>query len=137
MKEINAYLTFGGNCREAMQFYAKCTGGELFVMTFAEAPGNFPPEAKNLVMHAAIKKGDALIMASDAMPGMPLNIGNNVWVAIKCESADEVNRLYAAFSEGGQAVMPPGETFWAARFAMCTDKFSINWMFNFEKPRTA
>ena len=29
MKEINTYLTFDGNCREAMEFYKQCLGAEL------------------------------------------------------------------------------------------------------------
>ena len=34
MKEINAYLIFNGNCREAMTFYQKCLGAELQLITF-------------------------------------------------------------------------------------------------------
>ena len=135
MKEMNAYLTFDGTCREAMKFYAKCTGGELNLMTFSEAPGNFPAEAKDRIMHARLAKGGAVIMASDSMPGQPHIVGNYVWVAIKCESAEETEKLFAAFSENGKVVMPVGETFWAVRFGMLTDQFGVNWMFNFEKPR--
>jgi PhnB protein len=135
MKEMNAYLIFDGNCREAMNFYAKCTGAELHLMPFSEAPGNFPPEAKDRIIHARLAKGDAVIMASDTMPGHPFIVGNNVWVSINCESAEEAEKLFAAFSENGKIVMPIGETFWAARFGMLTDQFGVNWMFNFEKPR--
>jgi PhnB protein len=135
MKEMNAYLTFDGSCREAMKFYAKCTGGELQLMPFSDAPGNFPPEAKDKIMHARLAKGGAMIMASDAMPGHPHIVGNNVWVSINCESAEEAEKLFTAFSENGKIVMPIGETFWAVRFGMLTDQFGVNWMFNFEKPR--
>jgi PhnB protein len=24
--------------------------------------------------------------------------------------------------------------FWGAKFGMCTDKFGVNWMFNYDKP---
>ena len=36
MTQINAYLTFNGNCREAMQFYTDCLGGELYLQTIGE-----------------------------------------------------------------------------------------------------
>ncbi|MGH8248688.1 MAG: hypothetical protein ACREUU_19945 [Gammaproteobacteria bacterium] len=39
MKDINAYLIFKGNCREAMTFYGKCFGAELHLATFADMPG--------------------------------------------------------------------------------------------------
>jgi PhnB protein len=74
-------------------------------------------------------------MASDAVPGMTYQSGNNFWVAIKCESVEETDRLFTAFSENAKIVMPQ-ETFWAARFGMLTDQFGVNWMFNFEKTRT-
>jgi len=45
MKAIVAYLNFDGNCREAMKFYQRCLGGELSIMPFSEAPGDFPKEA--------------------------------------------------------------------------------------------
>jgi PhnB protein len=32
MTEINPYLNFNGSCREAMNFYKECLGGELTLM---------------------------------------------------------------------------------------------------------
>ena len=138
MKEINAYLTFDGNCREAMKFYEKCLGAELHMMPFSEMPkGQFevPPEAKDRIMHAKLTKGAAVLMASDAMPGMPFQKGNNFSVAISCESVDEIERLFSAFSEKGKVTMPLQDTFWGARFGMITDQFGIQWMFDLEKPK--
>ncbi len=135
MKEINVYLTFDGNCREAMKFYATCLGGELFMMPFSEAPMELPKEAKDRIMHARLTRGSAVLMASDTMPGMPLQQGNNFSVSVQCESAQEVERLHAALGERGKVTMPPQETFWAVRFGMLTDRFGINWMFNSEKAR--
>ena len=47
----------------------------------------------------------------------------------------ETEKLFAAFSENAKIVMPAGETFWVVRCGMLTDKFGVNWMFSFEKPR--
>jgi PhnB protein len=133
MKEIAAYLTFNGNCRAAMEFYQKCLGAKLDMMPFSKAPMKVPEGAENLIIHARLVKGDAVLMASDSMPGMPFHPGNNFWVAMKCESTEETDKLFTAFSENGKVVMPVQETFWAARFGMLTDQFGVNWMFNFEK----
>ena len=38
MTQINSYLTFSGNCREAMTFYRECLGGELYFQTIGESP---------------------------------------------------------------------------------------------------
>jgi PhnB protein len=134
MKEINAYLTFNGNCREAMTFYAKCLGAELQTMPFSEMPGNAPKEAGNRLAHARITKGAAVLMASDNLPGMAFQAGNNFSVSLTCESTQEVDTLFAALSENGSVKMAPQETFWAERYSMFTDQFGIHWMLNLSKP---
>lgn len=135
MKEITTYVTFNGNCREAMSFYQQCLGAELQMMKFSESPMECPPAAKDRIMHAKLTKGPAELMASDAMPGMDLREGNNFSVALGCESAEEIEKLFAALGQGGKVTMPLQDTFWGARFGMLTDKFGINWMFNFDKPK--
>jgi PhnB protein len=135
MKDVNCYLVFDGNCREAFDFYKKCFGGELFAMKFSDAPeGSAPKGAGDRLMHAALRNGSALLMASDTMPGMPFQKGNNFSVTITCESNEEVDRYCKLISENGKVTMEPQETFWAKRFAGCTDQFGVNWMFNHEKP---
>jgi PhnB protein len=134
MKELTTYLTFDGNCREAMKFYAKCLGAELELMSFSDAPMEVPKESKDRIMHAKLTKGSAVLMASDTMPGMPFQQGNNFSIAVSCESAQETERLFTAFGENGKVTMVLHETFWAARFGMLTDQFGINWMFNLDKP---
>ena len=140
MKEITTYLTFDGNCRQAMSFYEKCLGAELYMMTFSEAPCDLPPagkEAKDRIMHARLSKGQAALMASDTLPGMPFEQGNNFSISINCESLQELEKFFAAFGENGKVTMPLHDTFWGARFGMLTDQFGVNWMFNFEKPKQA
>src|SRR5437879_10168861 len=103
MKAIVTYLNFDGNCREAMKFYQRCLGGELSIMPFSEAPGDFPKEAKDRVMHARVtKEGTALLMASDTMPGSNFVQGTNFSISIDCQSAEETDRLFTAFSEKGK-----------------------------------
>ena len=135
MKELTTYLNFDGNCREAMTFYAKCLGAELQMMPFSEAPIASPKESKDRIMHARLSKGAAVLMASDAMPGMPFQQANNFAIATTCESPQEIEKLFAALSEKGKVTMPLQETFWAARFGMLTDQFGVNWMFNLYKPQ--
>jgi|SRR3954467_172494 PhnB protein len=137
MREIITYLNFDGNCRDAMKFYAKCLGAELSLMPFSEAPGDFPKDAKDRIMHSKMEKaGTTLLMASDTMPGMPFKQGNNFSVSVHCESVAEIDSVFEAFSAGGKITMPLQDTFWGARFGMLTDQFGVNWMFNFEKPKS-
>jgi PhnB protein len=133
MKGANTYLFFDGNCREAMTFYEKALGAELKIVTYAEAPGT-PKEARDRIMHASLSSGPVVIMGSDIQPGMPgtFQPGDNFSISINCESLDEIERLFNAMGAGGKTTMPLQDTFWGARFGMLTDKFGVNWMFNYE-----
>jgi PhnB protein len=136
MKPFITYLTFDGNCREAMKFYERCFAAELQLMPFSEMPGEVPKDAKDRVMHGRLAKNDVvLLMASDSMPGMPIRQGSNFSINVPCDSVEEIERLFAAVGEEGKVTMALQDTFWGARFGMLTDRFGINWMFNFEKPQ--
>jgi PhnB protein len=114
MKRIIPYLSFDGDCREAMTFYQQRLGGELHLMSFAEAGFDAPPEGKDRQLHARLVRGDLVLMASDTMPGTPFQRGDGVELNLECESDREVDELYAALVEGGQATMAPHDAFWGA-----------------------
>ena len=132
MAEIQAYLNFDGNTREAMTFYQKVIGGQLNVQTFSDV-GDPTPGMGDRVMHALLTDGSLVLMASDSMPGQPFIQGNNVWLTINCGSDEEVERFHRELSAGGRDLMAPQDTFWGARFGMCADKYGVNWMFNHSK----
>jgi PhnB protein len=132
MKAFQPYLNFDGNTREAMTFYHKCLGGDLSIQTFDDVKAPGPPGSGSRVMHARLARGNAVIMASDTMPGMPFTAGNNVHVNVDCESVEEIERIFAAMSDGAKITMPLADQFWGARFGMLIDKFGLHWMFNCE-----
>ncbi len=137
MKDFTTYLTFNGNCREAMTFYKNCLEAELEIFPFSQAPDPMPAEAKDRIMHARLAKGKGAIMASDNMPGMSFTAGNNFSISIDCDTAEEIEKLFNALGEKGKVTMPLQKTFWAARFGMLTDQFGVNWMFNLNEPGQA
>lgn len=124
------YLNFGGNCREAFTEYERIFGGELEIMTHGDSPiaGEVPSEWHGSVLHACLKIGDTMLMASDS-PGS-FEAPRGVWVSIHVETPAEAERIYQSLSRGGTVVMPLEKTFWAERFAMFTDRFGIPWMIN-------
>ena len=137
MKEFNTYLNFDGNCRQAMEFYAKCLDADLRLMPFSQGPMEAPKGAEDRILHAHLAKGTQVIMASDCPPRTPLHQGNNFTININCDSRQEVDQLFAALGEKGTPGMPTQDMFWGAYFGMITDQFGINWMFNFETPKSS
>lgn len=131
---VMPYITFQGNCEEALKFYKECLGGEILYMgRYGGSPmaGQAPDDK---IMHATLKVGDTHIMAADNMAPDPFAVGGNIALSVGTDDAGDAERMFNALAEGGRVTMPIAETFWAERFGMLTDKFGIDWMVNYEKP---
>jgi PhnB protein len=136
MATLTAYLVFGNNGREAMNFYQKVFGGDLHVMTMGESPmkDQVPPEAKDLLMHGYLQAPGFALMASDGMQGQPPVNGDSVALALGVDSVEEAEKLFKELSAGGSIKMELQETFWAHRYGQFADKYGINWMISYNKP---
>lgn len=130
MVAIATYLTFNGNCREAMTFYQKCLGGQLRFQTVGESPlsEKMPESMKACIVHASLSNGVMKLMGSDMVPESGLLKGNSVSLSLTCSSTAELTRLYRKLSSGGMASHPPQETRWGALFGELTDKFGNRWL---------
>ena len=135
MTHINSYLTFNGNCREAMTFYKECLGGELFVQTVGESPlsGKMPPKMKEFILHATLTKGSLVLMGSDMVDEKGLQKGNSVSLMLNCSSEEEIKTCYSNLSKGGEATHPLESTFWGALFGDLKDKYGNHWLLHFQK----
>jgi len=131
MKKLIPYLTFAGNCREAVEFYKEALNGEIVsIQTFGEAKSNFGPEHDNKIIHAEFKAEDVHFMASDEMPGFVANLGNNISLDIDLTDFTEQAKIFAALSKDGKVDMPLQDTFWGAKYGTLTDRYGIHWMLN-------
>lgn len=134
MLGVKPYISFNGNCAEAMKFYVETLGGEvLFSQTYGESPMKGMAPDDN-IMHCTIKIGDSHVMACDSPQGESSSGGSNISLALGTSDIPAAEAMFDAMSAGGNVTMPIQETFWAERFGMLTDRFGVNWMFNCDKP---
>ena len=129
------YLNFNGNCLEAFTRYQEILGGELELTRMSDIPdadaAGIPPEHAHLVLNASLTVGGQVLMASDDPTGGFEGM-KGMYVSYGVTDVDEAERVFAALADGGQVVMPIGETFWSPRFGMCVDRFGTPWMVNTE-----
>ena len=130
MTQLNAYLRFNGNCREAMTFYQSCLGGELTIQTVGESPvaGQMPPEIHNNVLHSVLAKDGFELLASDMTGPEGVVKGNTITLCIIESSKAELEPIFAKLSAGGTVITPLIEEFFGT-FGDIADKFGIGWMF--------
>ena len=132
---LNTYLNYGGNCRQAFEFYEKHLGGKITMLTtHAEVPdaGKVPPEWRDAVLHARIELGGATVFGADVPPDRFQSM-RSAYLSLSVDSDAEAERIYALLSDGGQIFMRMEETFFAHRFAMLRDRFGTSWMLLHER----
>lgn len=137
MKSANPYLYFPGNTEEAFSFYKSVFGGDfLGVLRYRDFGENMPGIPKNSldkIAHTALPLGGGnMLMATDAVdPDCPLTPGNNFYIALEADSAEEADRVFNALSAGGSVEIPLEKVEWAEKFGICKDRFGIQWMMSY------
>jgi PhnB protein len=134
MPQLNAYISFNGNCAEAMQFYETALDGKLeALMKNSQSPmaGQLPPGSADLVMHAKLVLDNGVLMAGDAMPGCSVYEGMKGFsLALTYLDASQARDVFSRLSEGGKVTMPLESSFWADAFGMLVDRFGTPWIIN-------
>ncbi|MGW0812358.1 VOC family protein [Streptomyces viridiviolaceus] len=132
---LNPYISFGGDARQAMEFYKEVFGGTLNLNTYGDFGRPDAPEADK-VMHAMLETPSGFtLMGSDSPPGMEHTTGNNFSVSLSGDDDAELRGYWEKLSAGGSVSVPLEKQMWGDVFGMCTDRFGIPWMVNIIEPQ--
>ena len=133
--QMNAYLSFRGNCEAAFNFYAECLDGKVGeIFRYAGTPlGNqVPADWQNKVMHATVAIGGHVLMGGDVAPDR-YEKPQGFSLSLHIKTTTHAERIFHLLAKDGTVVMPFEKTFWAARFGMVVDRFGIQWLINAEE----
>jgi PhnB protein len=133
--KLNPYLNFREGTREVMEFYVSVFGGELTLMTFADAGGMGIDESEqDKVMHSQlVTDGGLTLMASDVPDHMvpdPSAVISNGSISLSGEDEAELRGYYEKLADGGTVTVPMEKAPWGDVFGMCVDKFGVDWLVN-------
>lgn len=136
MKAI-PYISFNGNCEEAVNFYQSVLGGKVSSMKFSDLPSEegMPVNEtwQNKIMHAALTFDDGnVIYFSDAWESNALNVGDNTTIHLVVDHEKNVYDFVEKLSSGGKITMPAEKTFWNSVYGSLVDKYGISWGIEFE-----
>ena len=130
------YLSFNGNCAEAMQFYAEALHGKLEqVLRAGDSPlAEHYKDRPDVVVHARVSlPGGGTLMAGDAACGpAPYEGIKGVTLTLNYDTVAEAERAFQALADGAQVAMPLQPTFWAKIWGMLTDRYGTPWIVNGE-----
>jgi PhnB protein len=130
--QLNAYLSFNGDCEEAFTFYAECLDGKLGeIFRYAGTPmaNDVPPDWQNKVMHTSLTIGEHVLMGGD-IPPERYEKPKGFSLSLHMKDPAQADRVFGLLAENGTVMVPLGKTFWAERFGMVVDRFGIPWLIN-------
>ncbi len=133
---LNAYLSFRGNAREAMEFYRSIFGGELSVATFGEFGAAEDPAQSDLVMHSQLTAPNGFkLQGADTPQRVPYAPAGNITLSLSGDDEAALQGYWDKLSAGAEITQPLVKAQWGDMFGMLTDRFGIGWMVNIGAPQ--
>lgn len=129
--QLNAYLGFKDNAREAMEFYKTVFGGQLEFHTFKEYHAAQDEAEENKIMHSTLKADNGItFMASDTPNSMDYKPAAGISMSLSGNNDEELSEYFEKLAKGGHINMPLEKAPWGDKFGMVVDQFGISWMIN-------
>ncbi len=124
-KEINPFLMFPSGAERAMNFYRS-----LFPDSTIESLSHYGPEGPGPA--GTVKQATLVLLGRrfeffDSPVRHAFSFTPAISFAVACNDAQEVDRLFAGLSEGGQVLMELDAYPFARRFGWVNDKFGVSW----------
>lgn len=130
--QIVPTLNFGGNCREAIQLYARAFNGRIScLITYGEAndPQYNPlleEHQKDYVYHAELVLGGQRIIMSDHVD-IEFQTCYSNFLTIMYDTKEEVRRAYDVMRAGSRTIYPLEATPYSSCRVVFVDRFGIRW----------
>ena len=130
--QLEIFVNFNGNCREAVEFYAKVFKSTVNnLMTYGDAPPDpdhpVPESDRNRVMYAGIPLGGMTMMFMDYPEDSPVTMGDNIQPTVNTDDKEEITRMFNELKVGGEVYAEPKETFFSEWYCMVKDRFGVTW----------
>lgn len=125
-----AHINFRGHARNALSFYQSVFGGDLIIVTHAQAYGTQDASESELVGWGQVTSDAGfIVMAFDVPQAMSHDAGEiPFFISVRGADSDEISAYWAKLSDGGNIVMPLVPSAWAKLYGMVKDKFGVTWV---------
>ena len=133
--EIIPYLTFKGNCEEALNTYINAFGGEIHYMSHWLENTADESELIGKVMHVEFALGNTRMAAGDSFDGGEVNA--DIKHMIHMDSQEEALQSVAVLAEGGTIhtpLLPNPEPDDDSCCAILKDRYGFTWIITCPNP---
>jgi predicted 3-demethylubiquinone-9 3-methyltransferase (glyoxalase superfamily) len=127
-QKIKTFLMFEGGAEKAMTFYQSLFEDAEVVSIVRYGPEGPGPEGSVVV--AVFRLAGQQFMCSDSYEKHDFSFTPSVSFFVDCADEAELDRVYGALAEGGQALMPVGDYGFSKKFGWVNDRFGVSWQLN-------
>ncbi|MBT8069707.1 MAG: VOC family protein [Xanthomonadales bacterium] len=124
--QFRTHMMFDGKAEEAMNFYVSLFPGSSVEEVIRYEEG----ENKGKILQANFTLGGKKFICIDTVAKHNFRFTPVISVFVDCESMGELERVYAALAEGGEALMPLGEYGFSQKFGWLKDRYGFSWQLN-------
>ncbi|GAB3492331.1 VOC family protein [Nocardiopsis coralliicola] len=124
-KRVTPFLMFEGQAEAAMAFYTSLFDDAEIVDVTRYGPGGDGPEGT--VAQATFRLAEQTFLCIDSPVSHGFGFTPAVSLFVQCTSPAEIDRLFAALSDGGEVLMPLDSYGFSARFGWVNDRFGVSW----------
>jgi PhnB protein len=125
------YLTFPGNARKALQFYADVFGCELELHTYATFSRTDGPA--DAIAHGVLHRGPVSLFGCDAAPGdVAMHVEGVSLSLLGTAAPDVLHGWFARLAESGTVIDPLGPKPWGASDGQVVDRYGLRWLIGYE-----
>lgn len=118
--QISTYLMFEGRAKEAVTLYLSLFPNSRLIESQTHGGSTLYRFALNGVEYRALDSETP--HAFTFTPAMSL--------FVDCDSESDLDRAWAALSEGGSPLMPLGNYGFSQKFGWLNDRFGVSWQLN-------
>lgn len=129
MQHITTFLMFDGKAEAAMNFYLSLFAGSKVLHLTRYGPNE--AGAEGTVMHATFSLGGQEFMCIDSAVKHAFTFTPAMSLFVNCETEDQIDRLFAELSQGGQVFMPLDRYPFSGKYAWLSDQFGVSWQLSF------
>jgi predicted 3-demethylubiquinone-9 3-methyltransferase (glyoxalase superfamily) len=130
MQKFTTFLMFTGQAEAAMKLYTSLFKQSAIVNITRYGANDTGAEGS--VQHATFTLNGQEFMCIDSAAVHAFTFTPSISLYVRCETEEEIDRVFAALSAGGQVLMPLEQYPFSRKFGWLSDKFGVSWQLSLE-----
>jgi predicted 3-demethylubiquinone-9 3-methyltransferase (glyoxalase superfamily) len=131
MQKITTFLMFIGQAEAAMNLYTSLFK-QSAILNITRYAAN-EAGAEGTVRQATFTLNGQEFMCIDSEAVHAFTFTPSISLYVRCETEEEIDRVFAILSEGGQILMPLDRYPFSPKFGWLSDRFGVSWQLSLDQ----